>query len=45
MNLTNHELKQITGDGYGIWAVLGGLLAFLISAVEGFINPIECGKW
>ena len=45
MNLSSNELKQITGGGYGIWAILGGLITFLISAVEGFINPIACGKW
>ena len=44
MNLTNQELMQVNAGGYGLWGVLGGILAFIIGAVEGFINPIECGK-
>ena len=44
MYLTKEELMQVNGGGYGIWAILGGLVTFLISAIEGFINPIECGK-
>ena len=44
MHLTNKELMQVNGGGYGMWAVLGGLITFIISAVEGFLNPIACGK-
>ncbi len=42
MELSNQKLMKITGGGYGIWAFIGGALAFLISAVEGFINPTKC---
>lgn len=44
MNLTDNQLKQVTGGGYGIWAAIGGVIAFLISIAEGFINPIKCTK-
>ena len=35
---------QVSGGGYGLWAALGGVITFLISAIEGFLNPIECSK-
>lgn len=44
MPLNNTELMKISGGGYGLWAVLGGIVTFLISAIEGFINPIECNE-
>lgn len=44
MNLSNRELMQVSGGGYGLWAALGGVITFLISAIEGFLNPIECSK-
>ena len=44
MELNKNELLNIIGGGYGVWAVIGGFIAFLISTVEGFINPIKCGK-
>ncbi len=45
MNLNTQELMQVSGGGYGIWGILAGLITFIISAVEGFINPLECNKW
>lgn len=42
MSLTNQELMQVTGGGAGIWAIVGGTIAFLISVFEGFINPSKC---
>ncbi len=42
MYLNNKELIKITGGGYGLWAILGGVITFIISAIEGFLNPIEC---
>lgn len=44
MKLANKELMQIKGGGYGLWALFGGLITFIISAIEGFINPIECNE-
>lgn len=44
MPLNNTELMKISGGGYGLWAVLGGIVTFLISAIEGFVNPIECNE-
>ena len=45
MQLNNSELIKISGAGYGIWAILGGIVTFIISAIEGFINPIACNEW
>lgn len=44
MLLNDNELIKISGGGYGLWAILGGIVTFLISAIEGFINPIECNE-
>ena len=45
MKLNNQELMNVEGGGYGLWAALGGLITFIISAIEGFINPMECNEW
>ncbi len=42
MYLNQKELMQVTGGGYGIWAAIGGAITFLISIVEGFLNPEKC---
>lgn len=44
MTLSNEKLMQVNGGGYGLLAALGGIVTFIISAIEGFLNPIECGK-
>ncbi len=43
MYLTEKELKQVTGGEYGIWAAIGGVVAFLIGLFDGFLNPTKCG--
>ena len=45
MKLNNKQLKNITG-GASIWAILGGLAAFIfgIGAVNGYGRPIRCKK-
>ena len=45
MKLRDSKLKEINGGGYGVWAAIGGAIAFIISAIEGFINPIKCRIW
>ncbi len=42
--MTDKELMQVTGGGYGIWAAIGGAIAFLIGLVDGFLNPTECNQ-
>ncbi len=44
MELSNQDLMRVKGGGYGVWAILGGIFTFLISAIEGFLNPIECNS-
>ncbi len=44
MYLTDEKLMQVTGGGYGLWAAIGGIITFIISIAEGFINPIKCSK-
>lgn len=37
---------QVTGGGLSTtaWAIIGGIVSFIISMAEGFINPTKCGK-
>ncbi len=42
MLLSDKKLMQVTGGGYGIWAGIAGIITFIISVVDGFINPVEC---
>ncbi len=45
MKLNENELMAIAGGGgYGIIAGIGAAVAFLISVVDGFLNPIRCIK-
>ena len=44
MKLNIQLLMNVEGGGYGLWAALGGLITFIISAIEGFINPMECNE-
>ena len=44
MRLSEKEMMQVSGGGYGIWAAIGGAITFLISIVEGFLNPSECNQ-
>ena len=45
MRLNENELMEIAGGGgYGLVASIGAAIAFLISMVDGFLNPIQCTK-
>ncbi len=45
MKLTNNEIMTIYGgDGFSIFAGVSAAIAFLISIVDGFLNPKECGQ-
>ena len=46
MVLQNDELNNITGGGvnYGVLAVIGGVVAFLIGVVDGYLRPLACNK-
>jgi lactobin A/cerein 7B family class IIb bacteriocin len=43
MKLTNEELMQVNGGGYGIWVGIGTAIAFFISLIDGYLNPTKCG--
>ncbi len=42
MKLNKNELMAISGGGYGLIAGIGAAIAFFISMVDGFLNPIKC---
>ena len=44
MKLNKYELLKVSGGGssFGIVAAIGGAIAFLISVVDGFVNPKRC---
>lgn len=45
MKLNDRELLLINGGGYGLAASIGAAIAFLISVVDGFLNPVRCLRW
>ena len=45
MKLNESEtMKIFGGDGFGIFAGVSAAIAFLISIVDGFLNPKGCGE-
>ena len=46
MVLETEELSNITGGGisYGIFAVIGGAIAFVIGVIDGYLRPLSCNK-
>ena len=48
MNLKEQELTEIEGGGsllgLGKLAVFGGLVTFVIGAVNGYLRPLTCGS-
>lgn len=41
--LTKTELLNVTGgDGFSIGAIVGGAVAFIIGALDGFFRPLKC---
>ena len=46
MVLQNEELMNITGGAvnYGVLAVIGGVVAFVIGVIDGYLRPLSCNK-
>lgn len=45
MKLTKDEALNIYGgDGFSVFAGVSAAIAFLISIVDGFLNPRGCGE-
>jgi hypothetical protein len=45
MKLSSRDTVNIYGgDGFGIFAGISAAIAFLISIVDGFLNPKGCGE-
>ncbi len=42
MKLEQKELISLSGGGFSLAASIGAAIAFLISMVDGFLNPIRC---
>lgn len=43
-NLTNEELKDVTGGGFHI-GILAGIMAgvsFIIGVIDGLVRPLKC---
>ena len=41
---TKDTIKIYGGDGFSIFAGVSAAIAFLISIVDGFLNPKGCGQ-
>ena len=45
MKLSSSDTMNIYGgDGFSIFAGVSAAIAFLISIVDGFLNPKRCGE-
>ena len=40
--ISNNELKQINGGGFGLGLLIGGLATFVIGVIDGFVSPLRC---
>ena len=40
--ISNNELKQINGGGFGLGLLIGGLATFVIGIIDGYIRPLKC---
>lgn len=40
----NDTLNIYGGDGFSVFAGISAAIAFLISIVDGFLNPKRCGE-
>lgn len=41
--LTKNELLKITGgDSFSMGALIGGVITFIIGALDGFFRPLKC---
>ena len=46
MELNNREMASINGGGvsWGVIAVIGGVLTYLIGVFSGYTNPSRCNN-
>lgn len=40
--ISNNELKQINGGGFGLGILIGGLVTFVIGVIDGYVRPLKC---
>ena len=40
--ISNNEVKQINGGGFGLGLLIGGLATFLIGVIDGYVRPLKC---
>ena len=40
--ISNNELKQINGGGFGLGLLFGGLATFIIGIIDGYVRPLKC---
>jgi lactobin A/cerein 7B family class IIb bacteriocin len=43
-NINNEELKKINGGGinFGLAALIGAGITFIIGVIDGYIRPLAC---
>ena len=46
MVLTQEELIETQGGGVkiGLFAVLGGIITFVVGMIDGYIRPLSCNR-
>lgn len=44
MHLTNNELINITGGGFGWLAGIGAAITFIFGVIDGYLRPLKCNK-
>lgn len=48
MNLSEQELTKIEGgailSSLGKWAIVGGLVTFIVGAINGYLRPLSCSS-
>ena len=42
--LKNEELLDVTGGGYGLGLLIGGLVVVISGIVDGYLRPLKCHK-
>lgn len=42
MKISKEELISLSGGGFNLAASIGAAIAFFISVIDGFLNPIRC---
>ena len=41
-NLELNELKNISGGAFGTALLIGGIVVFIISVIDGYVRPLKC---